>query len=213
MLARHREATGNPPAASDGFVGRDRELDSVCTLLLDSARLITLIGSGGIGKTRLAAEAVRRYHKATATPVYWVRLARLARDASAAAVEEEVAQSILDADFSGRPMWDSIVGKCTRTDAVGRQLQTVLVIDNCEHVLAAAGTLITDLLEAIPGLTIVATSREAVGWVDERFIAVPPLTREQALTLFRQRAEQLRATRGCARRNLRQGHVHPGPAR
>lgn len=171
------------------FVGRGRELDKIATGFLDTARMITVTGPGGIGKTWLAAEAAWRYHKATGTPVHWVRLARLPRNAGAAAVEEEVAQSVLDIDFSSRSAWHALVDTLTRTDAVGRELQSILVMDNCEHVLAAAGRVIAELLEAAAGLTVLATSREVVGWVDERVVPVPPLTRGQALALFEQRAE------------------------
>ncbi|WP_157224040.1 hypothetical protein [Nocardia paucivorans] len=62
-------------------------------------------------------------------------------------------------------------------------------MDNCEHVLADAASLIVSLLEAVPGLVVLATSREPVGWVDEHLVEVPPLSPHQALTLFRKRAE------------------------
>ncbi|MGW4774902.1 AAA family ATPase [Nocardia sp. NPDC004278] len=184
-----RGRVGGLPAATADFVGRDRELETISTLLLGSARLITLTGPGGIGKTRLAAETVRRYHKARGVPVYWARLARLVRGCDLAAVEEEVAKAVLDVDFSGRSVFDALVETFTVTDGAGRDRQTVLVLDNCEHVVAGAGGLITELLEAVPGLAVVATSREAIGWVDEHLVEVPPLTRKQALALFRQRAE------------------------
>ncbi|OMC08426.1 hypothetical protein A5736_06480 [Mycobacterium sp. SP-6446] len=74
-------------------------------------------------------------------------------------------------------------------DAAGRVQPTVLVLDNCEHVLAGAGAVVAELLDAVPGLTVVATSREPVGWVDEHLVTVPPLSAEQSLELFRQRAE------------------------
>ncbi|MEU7767974.1 LuxR C-terminal-related transcriptional regulator [Nocardia sp. NPDC049190] len=176
-------------AATNGFVGRGPELDKISALLVGSARLITLVGPGGIGKTRLATEALGRFGRARRAPVFWVRLARVAKGADAVAIEEEAAASVVEADFSGRSGWDALVDTLTRTDAAGRNLQTVLVMDNCEHVLADTGGLITELLEAVPGLTILATSREAIGWVDEHVVVVPPLTRQQAVTLFRQRAE------------------------
>lgn len=144
---------------------------------------------GGIGKTRLAAEAVSQFHKATQTPVRWVRLARLAKGAGRTAVEEAVAHAVLDSDFSGRSIWDTLVDKLTGKDARGRDLPTVVVMDNCEHVLADAASLIVSLLEAVPGLVVLATSREPVGWVDEHLVEVPPLSPHQALTLFRKRAE------------------------
>jgi AAA ATPase domain len=63
------------PSVGGGFVGRERELDRIGALLMGSARLVTLIGPGGIGKTRLAEEAARRLHRARYTPVFAVRLA------------------------------------------------------------------------------------------------------------------------------------------
>jgi predicted ATPase/DNA-binding CsgD family transcriptional regulator len=63
------------------------------------------------------------------------------------------------------------------------------LLDNCEHVLAGAGAVIADVFDATPGLTILATSREPIGWIDEQLEAVPPLSAKQSLGLFRQRAE------------------------
>ncbi|WP_329405552.1 LuxR C-terminal-related transcriptional regulator [Nocardia vinacea] len=189
MTGRYSSSLGSLPTAVSDFVGRERELDKIAKLLLDSTRLITLIGSGGIGKTRLATEAVHRYHKARRVPVHWVRLARLAGGADKSAVEDEVAQAIVDADFSDRSVWAALVDTLTRSDAVGHRLQTILVMDNCEHVLDGAGRLIAELLDAVPGLTVLATSREAVSWVDEQLVPIGPLSREQALGLFRKRAE------------------------
>ncbi|MFE7744717.1 AAA family ATPase [Nocardia sp. NPDC057455] len=180
--------SGLPPAAGGDFVGRERELEKIGMALLGETRLVTLIGAGGIGKTRLATEAAHRFHKARRVPVHWVRLALLSRDADAAAVEEQVARSLIDADFSGRSAWEAVLDTLRRRDAVGRTLQTILVMDNCEHVLDGAGQVIADLLEAAPGLTVLATSREAIGWVDEQLVPVPALSREQALALFRARA-------------------------
>lgn len=155
----------------------------------DTARLVTLIGPGGIGKTSLAVEAVRRFHKARHRPAYWVPLARLGRDADPMAVAEEVAQAVIEVDFSGRSAWDVLVDKLTGVDAAGRTSRPVLVLDNCEHVLTSVGQLIAELLQAAPRLTVLATSRAAVGWVDEHIMPVPPLSAPQAVTLFRQRAE------------------------
>ncbi|MEU7769567.1 AAA family ATPase [Nocardia sp. NPDC049190] len=190
MDAARRGGRGNLPTPAHSFVGRDRELATI-SILLDRARLITLTGPGGIGKTRLAAEALRRYRKAITgcARVHWVRLARLANDSDAVAVAEEVAHTVIEADFSGRSVWDALVDSLARTDTTGRTPHTTLVLDNCEHILAAAASVVTDLLEAIPEVTIVATSREPLGWIDEYLIPVPPLTRRHAVALFRRRAE------------------------
>ncbi|MFI6369179.1 AAA family ATPase [Nocardia sp. NPDC050630] len=189
MTAQHPLGSGVPPTASGDFVGRERELEKIATLFLSSTRLITLIGAGGIGKTRLATEAAHRYHKARRVPIHCVRLARLAAGSDATAVEEELAHSIIDVDFSNRSTWDALIDKFTRTDCATRNPQTILVMDNCEHVLNGVGQVIADLLGAVPGLTVLATSREAIGWVDEQLVPVPALSREQALALFRARAE------------------------
>ncbi|WP_280257919.1 ATP-binding protein [Nocardia wallacei] len=188
------ESPGDPGQRSDrtpadDFVGRAHELDTIVTLLMRGTRLVTLIGPGGIGKTRLAAKAAQRLAKASRTPVHTVRLARLAPDSDAAAVEEEIARSVVTTDYSGRSMWEALTTTLTRIDGRNRTVRVVLVLDNCEHVLAGAGVLIARMLEAIPGLCIVATSREAIGWVDEQQFPVPPLPPHQALQLFRQRAE------------------------
>ncbi|WP_433633499.1 ATP-binding protein [Nocardia sp. CA-120079] len=191
MDVRRREGVGSLPTVTHSFVGRDRELEKISTLLLGPARLITLTGPGGIGKTRLAVEALRRCSKAEArqTRACWVRLARLSPGSDSTAVAEEVAHAVIEADFSGRSAWDALVDTLTPTDTTGRARHTVLVLDNCEHVLSGVGPLIADLIETVPGLSIVATSREPIGWIDEHLITVPPLSQREALALFRQRAE------------------------
>jgi predicted ATPase/DNA-binding CsgD family transcriptional regulator len=96
---------------------------------------------------------------------------------------------VLVEGFVGASAWDGALQRFSPLDAAGRVAQTVLVLDNCEHVLAAAGTVIVDLLDAVPGLTILATSREPIGWIDEQLVAVPRLSATQSLELFQQRAE------------------------
>ncbi|WP_339374451.1 LuxR C-terminal-related transcriptional regulator [Nocardia veterana] len=170
-------------------MGRERELNKIAMSLLAGTRLITLIGSGGIGKTRLATEALHRYHKARRIRPHWARLSRLSPGSDAAAVAEELAHAIIDGDFSDRSTWDALVETLTDTDGSRRVRQTILVVDNCEHVLAGAGEVIIKLLDAVPGLTVLATSRQRIGWIDEHLVPVPALSHEQALTLFCSRAE------------------------
>ncbi|MFE9320133.1 LuxR C-terminal-related transcriptional regulator [Nocardia sp. NPDC052278] len=193
MDVRRREGVGSLPTVTSSFVGRERELEKISTLLLGPARFITLTGPGGIGKTRLAVEALRRCGKAEARKrrASWVRLARLTPDSDSTAVAEEVAHAVIEADFSGRSAWDALVDTLAPTDTTGTgpAQRSVLVLDNCEHVLSGVGPLIADLIETVPGLSIVATSREPIGWIDEHLITVPPLSQREALALFRQRAE------------------------
>ncbi|MEC3919257.1 helix-turn-helix transcriptional regulator [Nocardia sp. CDC160] len=188
MTAKRREGLGTLPVATAGFVGRERELDRISTSLLGTARLVTLIGSGGIGKTRLAEEAVRRLHRARQTPVFLVRLARLSKDSTIDAVKETIATTLLDPVAAGASAWHDVLKTLSSQDAAGRYRQSVLVLDNCEHVLDAVGEVIAELLQSVPALMVVATSREPIGWIDEQLIAVAPLSAAQSLELFKQRA-------------------------
>ncbi|MFI9504222.1 ATP-binding protein [Nocardia sp. NPDC052566] len=176
----HQKHSGAPDP--DRFVGRERELRRIGELLQRPARLLTLVGPGGIGKTRLAAEAARGYRNATKRPVHWVRLARMTAGAGATAVVDEVAQQVVGNDFSNRSAWDAVVQTLSTNSGV-------LVLDNCEHVQYGVGSLVDHLLDAVADLTVVATSRKAIGWVDEQRISVPPLTHADAIALFEQRAE------------------------
>lgn len=191
MDTRRPKRVSGLPFPGHGFVGRDRELESISALLLRPVPMITLTGVGGIGKTRLAAEAVTHFGRSgNGRPrVYWVRLARLAAGSDTITVAEEVAHAIIEADYSGRSAEEAIADTLTRPDQSGRIPRTILVLDNCEHVLAGAARLSARLLEVVPRLTILATSREALGWVDEHLITVPPLPHRHALALFRNRAE------------------------
>ncbi|WP_433491915.1 ATP-binding protein [Nocardia grenadensis] len=169
-----------PPATE--FFGRMRELARLDDLLRSgSARLITLVGPGGIGKTRLAAEAMRRIHRAEPDrPVYWARLAELERDCA-----ENVLRAVVRTDSGDPDALDVAVGPPAGAIAES----AILVLDNCEHVLAAAARAVIDLLAVTPGLTLLATSREPIGWADEYILTVPPLSAFESLQLFRQRAE------------------------
>ncbi|WP_040811575.1 ATP-binding protein [Nocardia concava] len=171
------------PTGSAVFVGRARELERIAELLAGPARLVTLVGAGGIGKTCLALRATGRLREADGPPVHWVRLARLPKDTNSDAVLDEIAAAVLDGDFSGRTARRALIDELARTP------RCVLVLDNCEHVLDGVGEVIADLLAAVPGLAVLATSRTPIGWVDEHIVTIPPLSNQQALELFRRRAE------------------------
>ncbi|NUS43792.1 MAG: LuxR family transcriptional regulator [Mycobacteriaceae bacterium] len=184
MAVRNARPGQTPPTAANGFVGREPELRRIADLLHGDAQLITLVGPGGIGKTRLADESAHRYQTKTGAAAHWVRLARLARDSDAGAIEHAGAQAVVTVDVSGRSA-QSVLRDALASRSGGR---TMLVLDNCEHVLTGAGEFVDDLLAAIPDLIILATSRQPLGWVDEHLVTVPPLTRRQARVLFLQRA-------------------------
>ncbi|WP_433635524.1 hypothetical protein [Nocardia sp. CA-120079] len=181
---------GVVPTPTHRLVGRDRELDDIVRLLLsESCRLITLVGRGGIGKTVLLTAAVSRFGMADkSTRLFWARLAELTPGSGVGEVVEEIARQVIRADHSKRPDWPALVDTLSQPGSTSPQ-HTVLVLDNCEPVLeGGARPLINSLLEAVPGLTIVATSREPVGWIHEHLVGVRQLASHDAVALFKQRA-------------------------
>jgi predicted ATPase/DNA-binding SARP family transcriptional activator len=160
--------TGRLPVRLVPLVGRQRELRDVVEALARH-RLLTLTGPGGTGKTRLALAAAEAVRGAGQQPVGWVELAS-ADDP--AVVPLAVAGELGVRDIPGRDVTDVIA-----EHVADRPM--LLVLDNCEHLAAAAAELAERLLGACPALTILATSREALGVDGERQLAVPPLALPQ----------------------------------
>ncbi|MBV9879796.1 MAG: AAA family ATPase, partial [Gemmatirosa sp.] len=158
------------------FVGRDRELEDL-DRLVGSVRLLTLTGAGGSGKTRLAREAAS--HTAAAFQrVCWVDLAPLA---DPALVAQQVATALHVPERSG------VTPLALLADAL-RAERVLLVLDNCEHLVDACATLAEALLRVCPNLTVLTTSREALGVASETAWLVPPLASAEAVQLFVERA-------------------------
>ncbi|MBB5079639.1 BTAD domain-containing putative transcriptional regulator [Nonomuraea endophytica] len=149
------------------FIGRADDLERLGGLL-DSARLVTLIGPGGAGKTRLATEAAERIPG----DVCFVELAPVA-DATDLARAVLAALGIRDAPVAGpgRPA----PAPRERLVAALADRKLLLVLDNCEHLVAAAAELADELLAACPALRVLATSREALAITGESLVPVPPL--------------------------------------
>jgi predicted ATPase/DNA-binding SARP family transcriptional activator len=159
------------------FVGRDSELVELARLL-SGTRLLTLTGAGGSGKTRLARELAA--HASTAfARVSWVDLASLT-DSNLLA--QEVATTLRVPDRIGAPLIESIVA------AIGDS-ETLIVLDNCEHIVDACASLVDKLLRSCHRLRVVATSREALGIASETAWLVPPLAGLEAIQLFVERAQ------------------------
>ncbi|WP_051808449.1 ATP-binding protein [Actinoplanes subtropicus] len=163
---------GNLPAESSSFVGRRREL-AECRRRLAEARLVSLVGPGGVGKTRLAVRAV-----AALPPAYLVELADV-RDPA-------LVPSAVLAALDLRDQSAAEPGALLR--AYARDKNLILVLDNCEHLLAAAARLAGDLLRAAPGVRVLATSREPLSVPGEQVLPVPPLAGDDAVRLFVERA-------------------------
>jgi predicted ATPase/class 3 adenylate cyclase len=159
----------NLPRPASSFVGREVELEEVLTRLERGARLVTLTGPGGTGKTRLALEAAMSLVPEYKAGVFWVGLASL-RDP--ALVTETIAQTL--------GAKDGLI------DHIGER-EVLLLLDNLEQVIDAAPAL-SSLLRSCPNLTLLVTSRELLRISGEVEYAVPPLAELEAVSLLCERA-------------------------
>ncbi len=160
----HDRPRHNIPASVDSFVGRGPEIAEIENLL-NRFRCVTLTGVGGAGKTRIAAEASRRAAPGYRDGACWVELAPV-RD------EDALAEQILLAfGDPGSHATDPI----QLLSDVLRHEQLLLVLDNCEHLISAVASLVNVLLRGCPELTVIATSREALGIAGEGVFHVPAL--------------------------------------
>lgn len=152
------------PRPRTSFIGREREVESMCDLIdRDGVRLITLTGPGGVGKTRLAI-AVAGSARTFPDRVHFVSLAPV-RDPER--IDDTIALTFGLRSRVNRSLADRIAPALAG-------LRTLLVLDNFEHLVEAA-TLVTDLLEAFPELTILVTSRTRLRLSGEHEFVVPPL--------------------------------------
>jgi predicted ATPase/DNA-binding SARP family transcriptional activator len=154
----------NLPSVRTSFVGRDTELKSLADLL-GASRLVTIVGPGGAGKTRIAVELAARAAARFGTGASLCDLSAL--------TDPGVIPAVVAAAFglTDSPGTDPL-------DAVTRALQDVdvlLVVDNCEHMIETAALTIDHVLNRVPGLTVLATSREPLGLPDEQIWRLQPL--------------------------------------
>jgi predicted ATPase/DNA-binding NarL/FixJ family response regulator len=147
------------------FVGRHRELAALQELL-DVARLVTLTGVGGAGKTRLALRAANLHAESAGIDGLFVSLESVQ---DARRLPRAVVRALGLADQSARDPLDVVV------EAL-RDRPAVLVVDNCEHIIDAAAAFIDEVLLALPDLVVLATSRRPLDLDGEHILAVPPLS-------------------------------------
>ncbi|GAA1568393.1 AfsR/SARP family transcriptional regulator [Kribbella karoonensis] len=159
-------ARNNLPAQVTELIGRDDALADVA-VALDTARLLTLTGPGGVGKTRLALGAAGAVADRFADGVVLVELAAVTPDAlSVSNALTDAVQAALDLRDTGEAIVDRLAA------VMGSRL---LVLDNCEQVVEEVAVLVDRLLAAAPGLQVLATSREPLGLAGEVVWSVPPL--------------------------------------
>jgi predicted ATPase/DNA-binding SARP family transcriptional activator len=153
------------PAPVTALIGRRKECESV-TAALDSSRLVTLMGPGGVGKSRLALAVAAQLQARFGGRAWWVELAPVTRDDMAA---QAIADAIGARDASGLHLAESIAARVADHPAL-------IVLDNCEHLTAGCREVADRLLTMCPRLHILATSREPLGAAGESRWPLPPLT-------------------------------------
>ncbi|MEV0201401.1 BTAD domain-containing putative transcriptional regulator [Nonomuraea sp. NPDC050691] len=156
----------NLPAPVSRLIGRDDAVAEVAALLEDE-RLVTLTGSGGVGKTRLAIEVAHRLSGAYADGAWLVELAALDRATGSPAEAVMEVLGIREGTGGGAP--------AARLAEALRTRELLLVLDNCEHVVERVAELAEALLRAVPGMRVLATSREPLALPGEVLWSVPPL--------------------------------------
>ncbi len=160
---------GGVPAPPSPLIGRERDIERLIGLLTEpDVRVVTLTGPGGVGKTRLALEVAARLQPGFAGGVFWVPLAALS-----------------SADFVGSAIARAVglihTGTLPPTQALTMSLReraAMLVLDNFEHV-AAAATVVSDLVATCPQVKVLVTSRAALRLRSEHEFPVRPLTPPQ----------------------------------
>jgi predicted ATPase/DNA-binding SARP family transcriptional activator len=192
--ARPRGRAHNLPAQLTSFVGRERELEELGRLFAE-ARLVTMTGVGGCGKTRLALELAHSLLPRFPDGVCLVELAGLD---DGELVAHAVASALEIDERSHRPVAEILADRL-------RQQTLLLLLDNCEHLLEACAQLAGRLLSACPQLRILATSRASLGIAGEVDYRVPPLPvpeRGEEVTGGGSDAVRLFLERAPARRDL-----------
>jgi predicted ATPase/DNA-binding NarL/FixJ family response regulator len=155
----------NLPLQLSSLVGRDRERTEA-GMLLAERRLLTLTGPGGSGKTRLALAVANDAAEEFEDGVWWVALAALS---DPELVPQAVASVLEVRERPVRPLTETLADHLASRD-------TLLILDNCEHLIDACETLASALLYACPTVRVLATSRESLGVAGETVLLVPPLT-------------------------------------
>ena len=164
-----------PPAS---FVGRAAELEDICSSLQEGVRLLTITGTGGMGKTRLALETAHRLHYDFEDGVHYVALAPLN---DPLLVGTAIAHALGVKERPGLSSLDTL-------QAYLRSKHLLLVLDNFEHVEQAA-TLVADLLASCPGIKFLVTSRKPLNLRAEQQYPLDSLAEDEALQLYEQRAQ------------------------
>ena len=181
-MKNHLKPKHNLPSQLSSLIGRVPELASVRAALAQH-RLVTLTGSGGCGKTRLALQVGAEEIAAFADGVWLIELAMLR---NAELVAHAIAGVFGLREELGKPLLSTLVEQM-------RTMNALLIVDNCEHLLSSASSVLEHLLHHCPTLRVLTTSREPLGIAGEKTWRVPSLGESAGLALFVERARSARA--------------------
>ena len=163
-MAKPTRRPGNLPAETTSFIGRRREVADLRRKLA-AARLVSLVGTGGVGKTRLAIRAASELGRRFAAGAWLVELADV-RDPAL------VGNAVMAAlDLRDQAATEPLALLATYL----RDKDLLLVVDNCEHLLGAAAQLVSEVLTHAPGVRVIATTREPLSVQGEHVVPVAPL--------------------------------------
>ena len=190
-LQENKNVLKNFPVQTTSFIGREMEIHTILSLVKEN-RIVSLIGTGGCGKTRLACEAVSKLAKEYKDGIWFVNLVPVE---TKELVTKQVMSALDIAEVPGKEMMDVLIERIQ-----GKKL--LILLDNCEHLLSACTQLSAKLIQSVPGLSIVATSREALNTKGEKVWFISPLSlvdpafvinieygnRSEAVRLFADRA-------------------------
>src|SRR5215469_4929539 len=163
-MASTARGSGNLPAEATSFIGRRREMAEV-RKKLSEARLVSLVGAGGVGKTRLAIRAAADLGRGFRHGAWLVELAEV-RNPS---LLSNALMAALDLRDQAAPEPMALLLSYLKDK------ELLLLVDNCEHLLAAAAQAVTAMVKAAPGVRVIATSREPLSVQGEHVVPVPPL--------------------------------------
>ncbi|MFR0353867.1 ATP-binding protein [Streptomyces sediminimaris] len=168
---------GNLPLELNAFVGRSAELAALARLL-GAARLVTVTGAGGVGKSRLAARAAAR-----CAPCDGVRRVELAPVRDAEFVDYAVVEALGLTDHTTRAPRETLLAHLA-------ERRLLLVLDGFEHLVTSCAELVGDLLRRLPGLRVLAVGRRPLAVAGERVFPLAPLAEEEAVELLLNRASE-----------------------
>ncbi|MFC4946586.1 ATP-binding protein [Pseudonocardia sp. GCM10023141] len=164
-MSKARRRGGNVPFAATSFIGRRQQCKEIRDRLA-SGRLVSLIGPGGVGKTRLALQVADEMNHLLENGVYFVELASLVDGGD---VPAAVIHALGIVDQSNRDATAKLIEYL-------RDRDLMLILDNCEHVLDGAAALVNAILRRVPSARILVTTRTSLTVTEEFLYPVPPLT-------------------------------------